>query len=71
MKTIYEKALKEYEEHCLNHYCPNKSERYNRKDCEYKDYNRGLIDGKIPCKDCKIVFTIDYMMKYYTKFKEE
>ena len=71
MKTVYKEALKEYEKYCLNHYCSSKLKQHNRKECKYKDYNRGLIDGKIPCKDCKIVFTIDYMMKYYTKSKEE
>ena len=25
---------------------------------------RGLIDGKIPCQDCKMAFTIDYMSKH-------
>ena len=71
MKNTYEKALKEYEEYCLNHYCPSKLKQHNRKECKYKDYNRGLIDGKTPCKDCKIVFAIDYIMNHYAKFKEE
>ena len=28
---------------------------------KYEDYNRGLIDGKTPCRDCKMAFTIDYL----------
>lgn len=71
MKTIYKKVLKEYEEYCLNHYCSSKLKQYNREECKYKDYNRSLIDGKIPCRDCKIVFAIDYIMNYYAKSKEE
>ena len=65
LKEKFSKMYKEYEKYCLEHECTNKRSFYrNKEKCKYDDYNRGLIDGKIPCQDCKMAFAIDYMSKH-------
>ena len=62
LELIFNDIYDKYEEYCFNHSCCNVKRFYKEyPKCKYEDYNRGLIDGKIPCRDCKIAFTIDYL----------
>ena len=61
LKLIFNDIYNKYEEYCFSHSCCN-SKRYREyPKCKYEDYNRGLIDGVTPCRDCKMAFTIDYL----------
>ena len=69
-KINYDEVHQEYLSYCSTHKCNGKRETDNdmtfddRLYCKYKDYNKyAIIDGRIPCRDCKI----DYMNKKYNK----
>ena len=73
-KIDYDEVHQEYLSYCTTHKCNGKRETDNdmtfddRLYCKYKDYNKyAIIDGRIPCRDCKMAFTIDYMNKKYNK----
>ena len=73
-KINYDEVHQEYLSYCSTHKFNCKIETYNyitfddRLYCKYKDNNKyAIIDGRIPCRDCKMAFTIDYMNKKYNK----